>query len=168
MWRKTRKRKSLILSFIEKARFRRTGAIFPRFSDKRSQVRSEHEVWVTHAGRSTKKEGQNQLYPVPTPIVQAIFSPDTGEDYNKHGFMSRQHFFLKKWRLRVNICFSASETYKKEISLNVDKSIQLFLCFQMRMWTNFANLVRLLPPEDKSHKWHLSHPIVYSCCCYFF
>ena len=79
--------------------------------------------------------------------------------------MSRQHFFLKKWRLRVNICFSASETYKKEISLNVDKSIQLFLCFQMRMWTNFANLVRLLPPEDKSHKWHLSHPIVYSCCC---
>ena len=82
--------------------------------------------------------------------------------------MSRQHFFLKKWRLRVNICFSASETYKKEIYLNVDKSLQLFLCFQMRMWTNFANLVRLLPPEDKSHKWHLSHPIVYSCCCCFF
>ena len=79
--------------------------------------------------------------------------------------MSWQHFFLKKWRLRVNICFSASETDKKEIYLNVDKSLQLFLCFQMRMWTNFANLVRLLPPEDKSHKWHLSHPIVYSCCC---
>ena len=38
----------------------------------------------------------------------------------------------------------------------------------MRMRTSFVNLVRLLPSEDKSHKWHLSHPIVYSCCCYFF
>ena len=120
-------------------------------------------MWVTHGRRSTKKRRAKPAVPFP-----AIFSPDTGEDYNKHRFMSRQHFFLKKWRLRVNICFSASETYKKEIYLNVDKSLQLFLCFQMRMWTNFANLVRLLPPEDKSHKWHLSHPIVYSCCCCFF
>ena len=38
----------------------------------------------------------------------------------------------------------------------------------MRMWTSFVNLVRPLPSEDKSHKWHLSHPIVYSCCCLFF
>ena len=38
----------------------------------------------------------------------------------------------------------------------------------MRMRTSFVNLVRPLPSEDKSHKWHLSHPIVYSCCCLFF
>ena len=38
----------------------------------------------------------------------------------------------------------------------------------MRMRTSFVNLVRPLPSEDKSHKWHLSHPIVYSCCCNFF
>ena len=70
--------------------------------------------------------------------------------------------------LQVNICFYASESYKKVIYLNVSKSLQLFWCFQMRMRTSFVNLVRLLPSEDKSHKWHLSHPIVYSCCCYFF
>ena len=52
--------------------------------------------------------------------------------------------------------------------LNVNKSLQLFWCFQMRMRTSFVNLVRPLPSEDKSHKWHLSHPIVYSCCCLFF
>ena len=69
--------------------------IFPCFSDKRRQARSEHEVWVTYGRRSTKKEGQNQLYPELTPIVQAIFSPDTGGDYNKHGFMSRQHFLQR-------------------------------------------------------------------------
>ena len=44
----------------------------------------------------------------------------------------------------------------------------VILVFQMRMWTSFVNLVRPLPLEDKSHKWHLSHPIVYSCCCLFF
>ena len=38
----------------------------------------------------------------------------------------------------------------------------------MRMRTSFVNLVRPLPSVDKSHKLHLSHPIVYSCCCLFF
>ena len=137
---------------------------FLRFSDEHRQVGSEHEEWVTHRRRSTKKERQKQLYPVPTPIVQAIFSPDTGGDYNKH----EATFSLKKWRLQVNICFYASETYKKVRYLNVNKSLRSFWCFQMRMRTSFVNLVRPLPLEDKSHKWHLSHPIVYSCCCYFF
>ena len=36
------------------------------------------------------------------------------------------------------------------------------------MRTSFVNLVRPLPSEDKSHKWHLSHPIVYSCRCFLF
>ena len=107
MWRKTRKRKSLILSFIEKARFRRTGAIFPRFSDKRSQARSEHEVWVTHARRSTKKERQNQLYPVPTPIVQAIFFPRHRRRLQQTWFYLEATFSPKKWRLQVNIWFYA-------------------------------------------------------------
>ena len=52
--------------------------------------------------------------------------------------------------------------------LNVNKSLQLFWCFQMRMRTSFVNLVRPLPSEDKSHKWHLSNPIVYSFCCLSF
>ena len=76
--------------------------------------------------------------------------------------MSRQHF------LQRNVCFYASETYEKVIYLNVNKSSQLFWCFQMRIRASFVNLVRPLPSEDKSHKWHLSHPIVYSCCCLFF
>ena len=66
-----------------------------RFSDKQRQVGSEHEEWVTHGRRSTKKERWNQLYPVPTPIIQANFSPNIGGDYNKHGFMSRQHFLQR-------------------------------------------------------------------------
>ena len=54
------------------------------------------------------------------------------------------------------------------IYLNVNKSLQLFCCFQMHMRTSFVNLVRPIPSEDKPHKWHLSHPIVYSFCCLFF
>ena len=51
---------------------------------------------VSHARKEVyKKERQNQLYPVPTPIVQAIFSSDTGGDYNKHGFMSRLHYLQR-------------------------------------------------------------------------
>ena len=38
----------------------------------------------------------------------------------------------------------------------------------MRLRTSFVNLVRPLRSEDKSHKWHLSYSIVYSCCCLFF
>ena len=59
-----------------------------RFSDKQRPVGSEHEEWVTHGRRSTKKERWNQLYPVPTPIIQANFSPNIGGDYNKH-FLQR-------------------------------------------------------------------------------
>ena len=136
VWRKTRKKKPWTRCFIEEAWICRTGAIFQRFSvkrrqawsdhevrvtleeewkkntrkntcnpqnrcnvlrfsDKQRQEGSEHEEWVTHGRRSTKKGRQNQLYPVPTPIFQAIFPPDTGGDYNKHGFMSRQHFLQR-------------------------------------------------------------------------
>ena len=38
----------------------------------------------------------------------------------------------------------------------------------MCMRTSFVNVPRPLPSEDKFHKYHLSHPIVYSCCCCFF
>ena len=168
MWRKTRKRKSLILSFIEKARFRRTGAIFPRFSDKRSQARSEHEVWVTHARRSTKKRKAKPAVPCTYTNCSSYFFPRHWRRLQQTWFYVEATFSPKKWRLQVNICFYASESYKKVIYLNVSKSLQLFWCFQMRMRTSFVNLVRLLPSEDKSHKWHLSHPIVYSCCCCFF
>ena len=178
MWRKTRKRKSLVLSFTEEARFRRTGAIFLCFSDNGGK--HEASTWCESRteGGVKKKERQNQLYTVPCTLYpvpctlypvpcthtncSSYFSPDTGGDCSKHGFMSRQHF------LQRNVCFYASETYEKVIYLNVNKSSQLFWCFQMRIRASFVNLVRPLPSEDKSHKWHLFHPIVYSCCCCFF
>ena len=154
MWRKTRKTKSLIHSFIEEARFRRTGEIFLRFSDKRRKARSEHEVWVMHGKRSTKKRTAK-----PPVTCNHTNCSDTGGDYNKHGFTLRQHFLQRNDSYKY-ICFYGSETYKKVIYLNVNKSLQLFWCFQMRMRTNFVNLVR--PSGDKSHKWYLSHSIVYS------
>ena len=88
------------------------------------------------------------LYPVHCNHTNcsSYFSPDTGGDCSKHGFMSRQHF------LQRNVCFYASETYEKVIYLNVNKSSQLFWCFQMRMRASFVNLVRPLTSEDKSHK----------------
>ena len=145
MWRKTRKRKSLVLSFTE-ARFRRTGAIFLCFSDNggKHEASTSH-TWVTHGRRGKEKRKAKPAvhctpypvprtpYPVPrTPYpvhcnhtnCSSYFSPDTGGDCSKHGFMSRQHF------LQRNVCFYASETYEKVIYLNVNKSLQLFCCFK--------------------------------------
>ena len=70
MWRKTRKRKSLVLSFTE-ARFRRTGAIFLCFSDNggKHEASTSH-TWVTHGRRGKEKRKAKPavhctLYPVP-------------------------------------------------------------------------------------------------------
>ena len=131
MWRKTRKRKSLVLSFTE-ARFRRTGAIFLCFSDNggKHEASTSH-TWVTHGRRGKEKRKAKPavhctLYPVPCTLYPVLctlypvpctlypvhctlypvhcnhtncssyFSPDTGGDCSKHGFMSRQHFFSKE------------------------------------------------------------------------
>ena len=56
LWRKTRKRKPWILSFIEEAWICRTGAIFQRFSVKWRQARNDREVRVTLERRSGKKK----------------------------------------------------------------------------------------------------------------
>ena len=71
MWRKTRKRKSLVLSFTEEARFRRTGAIFLCFSDNggKHEASTSH-TWVTHGRRGKEKRKAKPavhctLYPVP-------------------------------------------------------------------------------------------------------
>ena len=115
-----------------------------------------------------KKRKAKPAVPCTYTNFSSYFSPRHRRRLQQTWFYVEATFSPKKWRLQVNICFYASETYKKVIYLNVNKSLQLFWCFQMRMRTSFVNLVRLLPSEDKSHKWHLSHPIVYSCCCLFF
>ena len=148
VWRKTRKKKPWTRCFIEEAWICRTGAIFrteggvQKKEGKTSCTLYLHQFFKLFSPRHRRRLQQTWFY------VEATFSP-------------------KKWRLQVNICFYASETYKKVIYLNVNKSLQLFWCFQMRMRTSFVNLVRPLPSENKSYKWHLSHPIVYSCCCCF-
>ena len=124
---------------------------FSVFFRQRRQARSEHVVWVTHGRRSKeKKKGKTSctLYPVHCTHTNcsSYFSPDTGGDCSKHGFMSRQHF------LQRNVCFYASETYEKVIYLNVNKSSQLFWCFQMRMRASFVNLVRPLPEAAEAER----------------
>ena len=60
----------------------------------------------------------------------SYFSPRHRRRLQQTWFYVEATFSPKKWRLQVNICFYASETYKKVIYLNVNKSLQLFWCFK--------------------------------------
>ena len=107
---------------VEQAQF---SAFFRQTEASRKRARRVSHAWK----EQFKKERQNQLYPVPTPIVQAIF-PRHWRRLQQTWFYVEATFSPKKWRLQVNICFYASETYKKVIYLNVNKSLQLFWCFK--------------------------------------
>ena len=121
---------------------RRTGAIYCVFPTNRGKLEASTKSELRMEGGVQKKKGKTSCTLYVHQLFQLFFFPNTGEDYNKHGFMARH----------LNICFYASGTYQKVIYLNVNKYSQLFWCFQMRMRTSFVNLVRLLPSEDKSHK----------------
>ena len=100
MCRKTRKRKSLVLSFTEEARFRRTGAIFLCFSDNGGK--HEASTWCesrTEGGVKKKKKAKPAvpctLYTVPTPIVQAIF-PQIPAETAANMVLCRDNIFSKE------------------------------------------------------------------------
>ena len=145
----------------EQAQF---SAFFRQTEASRKRARRVSHAWK----EGYKKRKAKPAVPCTHINCSSYFFPRHRRRLQQTWFYVEATFSPKKWRLQVNICFYASESYKKVIYLNVSKSLQLFWCFQMRMRTSFVNLVRLLPSEDKSHKWHLSHPIVYSCCCLFF
>ena len=92
---------------------------FLRFSNKQRHTGSEHEEWVTHERRGTKKERQNQLYPHQ---LFKLFFPRHRRRLQQTWYYVEATFSPKKWRLQVNIFFNASDTYKKVIYLNVNKS----------------------------------------------
>ena len=105
---------------------------FLRFSDKQRQEGSDHEEWVTHGRRSTKKRKAKPAVPCTYTNFSSYCFPRHRRRLQQTWFYVEATFSLKKWRLQVNICFYASETYKKVIYLNVNKSLRLFWCFHER------------------------------------
>ena len=66
---------------------------FLRFSNKQRQEGSEHEEWVTHERRGTKKERQNQLYPHQ---LFKLFFPQTPAETTTNMVLCRGNIFSKE------------------------------------------------------------------------
>ena len=66
---------------------------FLRFSNKQRHTGSEHEEWVTHEGRGTKKERQNQLYPHQ---LFKLFFPQTPAETTTNMVLCRGNIFSKE------------------------------------------------------------------------
>ena len=66
---------------------------FLRFSNKQRHTGSEHEEWVTHERRGTKKERQNQLYPHQ---LFKLFFPQTPAETTTNMVLCRGNIFSKE------------------------------------------------------------------------
>ena len=77
-----------------------------------------------------KKRKAKPAVPCTYTNLSSYFSPRHRRRLQQTWFYVEATFSPKKWRLQVNICFYSSETFKKVIYLNVNKSLQLFWCFK--------------------------------------
>ena len=98
---------------------RRTGAIFCVFPTNRGIQEASTKSESRTKGGVQKKKGKTSCTHT---NCSSYFFPRHRRRLQQTWYYVEATFSPKKWRLQVNIFFNASDTYKKVIYLNVNKS----------------------------------------------